>query len=737
MSKNVFLFELDSVRMTDEEIIKAQKTMYDEIVANGNTVVLTYNQVVDSRGFFCLLNNKEYYDSIIRLFELGRIKISQFGDTRTLTQYLLNTLEDEKQFIYSAFPIKNNQKRLMALMKRSLTYTDLCEINEYRENGSRSVEELKDLFIELNAVQITDSNGNQKTELTEQESKLDINTMRLIIENLYWMLSAVMRLSSMHSIYLSPRDRAEYKDLLLCSFLRAAVTIPRTDELWLSSIEIIKQLPAFREESVNRSVYLREIKDAYKSTDCSPVPFQYAEAIINLCYNYTCEASICNTSKHYNTDEIIGSNQIDENTSFYRDFLSRLNIDWSNGENAEKRYLTDESNSFVPLSDTEQIPKKFSRAVRLIEYIKEKDTPAADKTQRYEFNAEQEQKKHKNNIRKKLILKILTVLFFVAVAFVAVILSNDIQNLLSEQAQINGWFIKSALTVAILLITEGITMIIKKWRPTFMTLSDALNGLFIFITDILRITRAKSRAYSNNDDNYRSEAKSKRIPIDYVRTSEIKKYISLFKRRKGNSRLFAPSDICPIYDVENSDVLRSLLRNEEIYHRRYGVIYQSSFNTLLVDPVEDNGKLKPYERMTPSSGYDGVVVIAKHNDSFILLKQFRHALREMQFSFVRGFAECENPVEDVKRELEEEIGVKENDYLSEPRLIGRVAADSGLATTKAYVYCVELRKYNTQVGHEGIQNVIEVSREDFINMIRSGQINDGYTLGAFALADFS
>lgn len=41
MSKYVYLFELDSVRKTDEEIIAGQAALYDEIVTNGNIVVLT------------------------------------------------------------------------------------------------------------------------------------------------------------------------------------------------------------------------------------------------------------------------------------------------------------------------------------------------------------------------------------------------------------------------------------------------------------------------------------------------------------------------------------------------------------------------------------------------------------------------------------------------------------------------------------------------------------------------
>ena len=71
MSKYVYLFELDSVRKTDEEIIAGQAALYDEIVTNGNIVVLTYNQMVDSRGFFSL-----HFSFIIQLLRLQYILLN-------------------------------------------------------------------------------------------------------------------------------------------------------------------------------------------------------------------------------------------------------------------------------------------------------------------------------------------------------------------------------------------------------------------------------------------------------------------------------------------------------------------------------------------------------------------------------------------------------------------------------------------------------------------------------------
>lgn len=93
LRKIVYLFELDSERRTDEEIAAGQNALYREIVRNGNVVVLTYNQLVDSRGFFTLLNTPSYRESLLELFARGSIRISRFGRIRTIVQYLDSLLQ--------------------------------------------------------------------------------------------------------------------------------------------------------------------------------------------------------------------------------------------------------------------------------------------------------------------------------------------------------------------------------------------------------------------------------------------------------------------------------------------------------------------------------------------------------------------------------------------------------------------------------------------------------------------
>lgn len=196
MGKLIYLFELDSVRKTNREIEIGQQTLYEEIVKNGNTVVLTYNQLVDSRGFFSLLDIPEYYNNLIALFENGSIRISQFGDTRTIAQYLINSLSYDRNFIFSGWPLKSTQKRLLALIKRSLMYSDLTEMNDYL--NVKSDDEITDLFVELNS--------NQQI----QPTVFSVQQCKDILVNLFWFLKTVLRLSAIHTIYVNPKPVDHY-----------------------------------------------------------------------------------------------------------------------------------------------------------------------------------------------------------------------------------------------------------------------------------------------------------------------------------------------------------------------------------------------------------------------------------------------------------------------------------------------------------------------------------------------
>jgi 8-oxo-dGTP pyrophosphatase MutT (NUDIX family) len=161
---------------------------------------------------------------------------------------------------------------------------------------------------------------------------------------------------------------------------------------------------------------------------------------------------------------------------------------------------------------------------------------------------------------------------------------------------------------------------------------------------------------------------------------------------------------------------------------------------MCVDPVKDkednDSDYYSYERVIPTAGR-GSVIIARHNNKFVLLKQYRHALRRYQYAFPRGYGEPELTTDvNAVKELWEELKAKP---LSEPVFIGSVSPDSGLTRTAADVYVIEIGNYSTDNGYEGIKDTVELSEDELEKMISSNHsekesiFDDGFTLASYSL----
>ncbi len=770
MNKLVYLFELDSVRNHDEEIRIGQQALYDEIVFNDNIVVLTYNQLVDSRGFFSLLDIPEYYSSLIKLFEEGAIRISQYGDIRTISQYLLTSFEYEKEFIYSGWPLKFTQRRLISLIRRSLMYSDLSEmfgyIGDKQTARIRSDEEIKDLFIEV------DKQGN----ITE--SALSTDQLREILINLYWLIKTVLRLSAIHTIYIPPRDPNEYSQLKFHNILNHVVNFNINDEdtLWKTAIEIIQTLPAYKHKCDDRSPYVRELlNNYYNNNRINQQEHQYAEAIINLVYNYTCEISICNISKHYNVEELIDNNPNSHSMpTFVADFISRLHYYWDIGYHSE-RFLQEECNQFIEYEDP-RLEKKPNEAVRILEYVKnrnidnrpiftsnsksnysvsstldslaEKDLSISG-INRYEYKLQEQQKNRHKKISSSIAKKLFFTILCIAIACGIEIVIEILQNYIADSTGVSTFLWISLETIFFLSIVEFIT----NWLSTFtpiQSLSEAIGNVDNLVRDWLLISKRKLNLYHNPLTLATDlvEPISTEKTIDYVQSSALKKYFKLKERAKANTdiaELFSPSTEIPLINDsclhDDSSYLKKMIRCEEMHNYNFGVIYESQYNRLIVDPIiSSKGSKKPfypYERVVPSDG-TGVVMVTMHNDKFVLLRQFRHAPRKEQYCFPRGYGEKNiSPQQNAVKELCEEIGATISE---QPVFIGNISPDSGLTSSCVSVYYIEIDSFSMKEKNEGILDIIEVTEEEFETMInhRNGNnknvyFDDGFTLAAYTL----
>ena len=759
MRKYVYLFELDSVRKSDAEIIAGQTALYHEIVTNGNIVVLTYNQLIDSRGFFSLLEHEDYYQSLIALFQQVAIKLSQYREKRTIAQYLMDSTGSETKFIYSSWPLKSTQRRLLALLKRSLMYSDLSELHGYL-CGERSDAELADLFVEVDA----DTH-------TVQAYKQSIDQMREILSKLYWLIKTVLTLSPMHEIYIHPRDQKEYASLDFPGILHRVLRFQREeDAFWNEAAAILQELPCYIEKDSNRSAYHHALRAAAGSNrpggpPSDRRPYQYAEAIVDLCYMYTCEISIRNISKHYNAEELISLSG--PFPTFQADFFARLQQSWSLG-NWNDRFLVPESAQFIPFTQTDQIPD-LKKAVQVVEYLTAPDVAGEetgshqgrDETRemesagepvggvsRYEQGIRGQRKRQKRRLLRTIGGKLLSACFCILIVCLLGIGLQIVQSITDMVVPLDGAAWGVLETLIFLGLSEAVTVALS-WLfrdrfPGMLSLSGALSGMRRFLKDFVFILLNRASTYLNPNlqDCDKLERFSPAVPICSISTAALKKYRAM-RRDTRYEAYFEPSNLYPIADPDHPAVLSELLKLEELFDYQFGVVYQSQYNTLCVDPVQGPTGYFPYERIIPTGG-NGVVIVPVYRGKFVLLQQFRHAPRKMQIAFPRGFAESGLlSAENAKKELGEELHAV---IRGEPLFLGGISPDSGLTNTCASVYLVQLEHYQPSVGQEGILGTVEMSAQELGAWLRENRdspssrermFDDGFTLGALLLYEMN
>lgn len=212
-------------------------------------------------------------------------------------------------------------------------------------------------------------------------------------------------------------------------------------------------------------------------------------------------------------------------------------------------------------------------------------------------------------------------------------------------------------------------------------------------------------------------------------TKEFARYLELMKERPE--------------EFDNTDAEYEIISDPEKVSRFeaetgkiIGAVYESRWHIMVVDLVTTDGKKYfAYERLMPAVRKGAVVALTMcGDDSYILLKQYRHSLRDSQYSFPRGFAEKGlTPEENLRKELNEELGAEPE----EVKFLGTVVADSGVSGVKVSVYLCRVNSFEERKHYEGIKKVEVFSRGELQKMICEGKITDGFTLSALQLMSAS
>lgn len=505
MNKLVYLHELDSVCNTYKEIEIGQNALFEEIVNNGNKVVITFNQLTDSEVFLSLIKNKDTYEHIMNLFKLGFIKVSRFGNKRTASQYVQEAIDKFKKenncFIFSGLPINScddKDANLLSEIKMALKYSDPSIIYE----KLKELEKNKDDY-EYKRVEYIGRFVDMILLLSREE--LSKNPPKNTNKNKLYLLSFI------YDIIRRFKDEINTENFLRLNFYNYI-----NDSLDLLEFILIKKTSL---DLNNRSVWIREICDLYDSNPKKDKNIYYlSQCIVNLVYNYVVEDSINNVSTHYDKENIIDEfiYRLEKNWNSYLDGNHKYELEIDavkncNLNNGQFINYTEQKNLYN-LPDWEYAYRILNRVSKRKGIYKNNE----ENINRYENNYLIERNTWKRKVKSIIFLDIFIILAYFILFYLFQLGMNYFKDYIFElYDNINLNFINKVVTFSNNFDTDSISNIIDivifgiissfvASRTKIPDILDILKNFFIDIKDLFKFYKLKNKhSYVNyNEEIY-------------------------------------------------------------------------------------------------------------------------------------------------------------------------------------------------------------------------------------------
>jgi ADP-ribose pyrophosphatase len=150
---------------------------------------------------------------------------------------------------------------------------------------------------------------------------------------------------------------------------------------------------------------------------------------------------------------------------------------------------------------------------------------------------------------------------------------------------------------------------------------------------------------------------------------------------------------------------------------------------VLRDPVRfPDGSLGLYNRIIEGRS---VAAIPLLGDKVVLLRIFRHGMRSWSLEFPRGGCDRnETPEAAIRREITEEIGTAPREIVE----LGDFTPGGSILSIIATLFAVRIDALGRPDAAEGISGLEVMAVAEVEARIRSGEILDGFTMGAFLRA---
>jgi|GEM_PF-778404 len=488
MKKLVYLFELDSACNSKKEIINAQYILFKEILFKGNKVVLSYNQLSDSKVFFKMIENDKIYEHLLELFRLGYIKISQYKrsdneEVRTASQYIQSAIKkckkeknNEDAYIFSVMSI-SKQKEELDKIEKSLQYSDITILED----------ELKKI-----------ENKLQQKEIETDESHMEKEKLRW--KNIIKYIKMIFLLSTEN---LAKNSSVTYETPKIFEIVEKIISFYYGKETKLKGytnreIETINLLNTNNNKGFNQlnqaTKILSEIYDSIKNEDGKnnrsfwikkieedkkkknieiEKAYLLAELIIDLCYNYTVEMSISGVHTEY----ILNTNvkKAIHDLEFKKTFEKKLIQCYISYEENEHVYNQNKNNLGIELeevhlkNDKEILESEWHTAIRILKEVK-----------KFKINEEIEKKeKIIENTWLKILIRYFVVMFsttfsYILLYFFTESIINKFQDIFLQTVNFTSIFLEFGIKTIFSILVFGIFgSLISK----FLKLPDILESI--------------------------------------------------------------------------------------------------------------------------------------------------------------------------------------------------------------------------------------------------------------------
>lgn len=450
MNRLVYLHELDSVRNSKQEIFVGQRALYNEIVKNGNKVVLTLNQLTDSLAFLSLVRDPKIYPSILQLFATGTLKVSLYGELKTASQYIQQSidkcLEDPQEkndstevFIFSGLPVKSDDEEMLTTIKNALQYSDLSELESM-------IDELKEKNPEKNKEQI---------EKLDYLLRFVSMILKLSVQNTS---NNPKKATSMRSFY-------EFMEIMMELLKQIPFENTEISQYMDEALALLSKINLSDNDKNDRSNWIMNLdKQSTDSHETEPIVKKLALAIIYVCYNYTLEDSIQSVSKHYDDEDFI--------KTFRKDLKSRLENYWM-----LSRDIIHNPDNDTDISHIKCCALNWNAAARISVY--NSNNPIHIDIYENSFNEEQ-RRWHKRALRKTLSALFLTVMHIVIFCIIDFLLGL-VENGFSELTKSIKW------STILSIIIFGVTSSIISSAGNIPDILDSMKNIALYSYDYFLI----------------------------------------------------------------------------------------------------------------------------------------------------------------------------------------------------------------------------------------------------------